>query len=130
METRSSDVDRERSDGLRQSNGEWVVRVQRALSDLDMPCGCKEKLDQTIVAIDDWEGRRLRRHLVNRVTEDYTQLETGIAFLEDLSRLQHDPLSPEILRDHAESLKFLADIADRCARAVSSLAYETDKQPP
>ena len=44
-----------------------------------------------------------------------------------LALLSRKPLTPQEMVDHAESLKFLADMADRCARRLTELARISGK---
>lgn len=102
-----------------------IEQIHRELARLDMPCTCKDQLDRTIVAIETWQKLKLSKDLARAVATDYAQLGSGIAFLSDLARIDDQPLSGQEMRDHAESLKFLADLADRCARHLAELARIT-----
>ncbi|MBN9672716.1 hypothetical protein [Roseibium aggregatum] len=104
-----------------------MEQIHRELARLDMPCTCRDQLDRTIVAIEAWRKLRLRKELIRTIVTDYAQLDSGIAFMSDLARLEEQPLSAQEMRDHAESLKFLADRADRCARHLTELARLSPK---
>ena len=100
-------------------------QIHRELAKLDMPCDCKKELDRTIVAIEAWQSLKRRKELIKSVREEYQHLASGVSFLTDLESIDRQNLSAQSLRDHAESLKFLADIADRCARRLNELATIT-----
>jgi len=99
-----------------------VAQIHRELQRLDMPCTCKDQLDRTIVAIETWRALKLRKDLSSAIEADFSQLVSGIDFLGGLARIGRYPLSAQEMDDHAESLKFLADLADRCARRLTELA--------
>ncbi|POF27740.1 hypothetical protein [Roseibium marinum] len=99
-----------------------VDQIHRELARLDMPCTCKTQLDRTIVAIEAWRKLKRQKELIRTITADYGQLEAGVAFMSELARLDGQSLSAQEMHDHAESLKFLADLADRCARYLTELA--------
>jgi len=99
-----------------------IDQIHRELERLDMPCACKDQLDQTIVAIEVWQRLKLRKDLAAAIESEYGQLLSGLSFLGDLARIGRAPLSPDEMADHAESLKFLADTADRCARHLNELS--------
>ncbi|QFT34531.1 hypothetical protein K1718_25675 [Roseibium porphyridii] len=99
-----------------------IEQIHRELSGLDMPCTCKSELDRTIVAIEAWRQRKARKELVDSIREDYHNLVSGISFLTELENIDRLELTPEELYDHAESLKFLADLADRCADRLVGLS--------
>lgn len=101
---------------------DFLDRVQRALSALDLPCACRDKVDRTILSLEQWETQKVRRRLVSDILEDFSRLQAGLAYLGDLQVLDRQPVPAEVLRDHSESLKFLADTADRCARHLDALA--------
>ncbi len=103
-----------------------IGEIHRKLAGLDMPCTCKEELDRTIVAIETWQRMKARRELVNAIREDYRHLVSGVGFLTDLAEVDRLKLTREELLDHAESLKFLADLADRCADRLNGLAQVPD----
>nr|MEC9421733.1 hypothetical protein [Pseudomonadota bacterium] len=92
-----------------------------------MPCTCKEQLDRTIVAIETWRTLKLQRDLTGNIETEYAQMASGISFLSDLALLSRKPLTAQEMLDHAESLKFLADMADRCARRLTELARISGK---
>jgi predicted translin family RNA/ssDNA-binding protein len=99
-----------------------VEQIHRELQRMDMPCTCKDQLDRTIIAVEAWRKLKLRKDLSDSIEREYAQLVSGLAFLGDLARISQSPLSPQEMDDHAESLKFLADLADRCARQLNELA--------
>ncbi|MBD1549725.1 hypothetical protein [Roseibium aggregatum] len=101
---------------------EWLNRVQRALSALDLPCACQDKVDRTILALEEWETKKVRHRLISDILADFSRLKTGLTYLGELQQLGRQPVPAEVLKDHAESLKFLADTADRCARHLDALA--------
>ncbi|MBO6508267.1 MAG: hypothetical protein JJ979_07265 [Roseibium sp.] len=103
---------------------ELLEQIHRELARLDLPCACKEELDRTIVAIEMWHALKTRRELVRSIKSDYEQLVSGISFLTDLGEIDQIDLTQQDLRDHSESLKFLADMADRCARSLTRLSSE------
>lgn len=106
---------------------EFLDRVQRALSALDLPCACQDKVDRTILALEQWETKKVRHRLVSDILADFSRLKTGLTYLGELQRLDRQPVPAEVLKDHAESLKFLADTADRCARHLDALARVNKK---
>ena len=110
------------ADGTGEGHDEWLNRVQRALSALDLPCACQDKVDRTILALEQWETQKVRRRLVADILEDFSRLQAGLSYLGELQLLDRQPVPAEVLKDHAESLKFLADTADRCARHLDALA--------
>jgi hypothetical protein len=99
-----------------------VEHIHRELARLDMPCLCRDQLDRTIVAIEAWRKLKLRRELMHSIARDFAQLKSGIGYMPELARLDQQPLSAQDMQDHADSLKFLADIAERCARRLTELA--------
>ena len=105
---------------------ELLEQIHRELARLDLPCACKEELDRTIVAIEMWHALKTRKKLAGSIKADYEQLVTGVSFLTDLSTIDRRDLSVQEMRDHAESLKFLADLADRCARRLSELSVSVE----
>ena len=104
-----------------------IEQIHRELDRLDMPCACKDQLDQTIVAIEVWQRLKLRRDLAHAIEAEYEQLLSGLSFLGDLAQVSRNALSRDEMLDHAESLKFLADTADRCARHLSELSRISSK---
>ena len=108
-----------------QPDRDLLDQIHRELARLDMPCDCKEELDRTIVAIEAWQLLKRRKELVRTIREEYQHLASGISFLTDLENIDQQKLSAQSLRDHAESLKFLADMADKCARRLNELAAIT-----
>ncbi|CTQ46817.1 hypothetical protein [Roseibium aggregatum] len=104
-----------------------IEQIHRELQRLDMPCTCKEQLDRTIVAIETWRTLKLQRDLTGNIEAEYAQMASGISFLSDLALLSRKPLTAQEMLDHAESLKFLADMADRCARRLTELARISGK---
>lgn len=102
-----------------------IEQIHRELERLDMPCACKDQLDQTIVAIEVWQRIKLRKDLAAAVEEEFDHLRSGLAFLGDLAWISRLSLSPDDMQDYSESLKFLADTADRCARHLSELSRIT-----
>ncbi|QFT01487.1 hypothetical protein FIV06_28915 (plasmid) [Labrenzia sp. THAF191b] len=104
-----------------------IEQIHRELQRLDMPCTCKEQLDRTIVAIETWRTLKLQKDLTGNIETEYAQLAAGISFLSDLALLSRKPLTAQEMVDHAESLKFLADMADRCARRLTELARISGK---
>ncbi|MGS4991694.1 hypothetical protein ACVDG9_27240 [Roseibium sp. RP-7] len=104
-----------------------IEQIHRELQRLDMPCTCKEQLDRTIVAIETWRTLKLQRDLTGNIETEYAQMASGISFLSDLALLSRKPLTAQEMVDHAESLKFLADMADRCARRLTELARISGK---
>ncbi|WP_269586044.1 hypothetical protein [Roseibium sp. Sym1] len=104
-----------------------VEQIHRELQRLDMPCTCKDQLDRTIIAIEAWRKLKLRKDLSDNIEREYAQLVSGLAFLGDLARIGQSTLSPQEMDDHAESLKFLADLADRCARQLNELARTCER---
>jgi hypothetical protein len=104
-----------------------VEQIHRELAQLDMPCTCKDKLDRTIITIEAWRTLKLRKELLRAITSEYAQLESGVAFVSDLARMEEQALNAQEMRDHAESLKFLADLADRCARHLTELSRITQQ---
>ncbi len=115
------------ADGTGEGHDEWLNRVQRALSALDLPCACQDKVDRTIHALEEWETKKVRHRLVSDILADFSRLKTGLTYLGELQRLDRQPVPAEVLKDHAESLKFLADTADRCARHLDALARVNKK---
>ncbi|WP_422374649.1 hypothetical protein [Roseibium sp.] len=115
---------------VRASDGapDLIEQIHRELERLDMPCACKDQLDQTIVAIEVWQRLKLRKDLASAIEADYGQLLSGLSFLGDLARIGGNTLSPDEMQDHAESLKFLADTADRCARRLNELSRVTGQE--
>lgn len=99
-----------------------IEQIHRELQRLDMPCTCKDQLDRTIIAIETWRALKLRKEFSSAIEADYAQLMSGLDFPEDLAQIGRNPLSAQEMDDHAESLKFLADLADRCARRLTELA--------
>ncbi len=114
--------------GSGRTDQQLIEQIHRELARLDLPCACREELDRTIVAIETWHALKRRKELATTIADNYRQIVTGISFLEDLGQVGQLDLTAQDLRDHAESLKFLADLADRCARSVNELARisETD----
>ncbi|PVB62363.1 hypothetical protein DCO57_06250 [Labrenzia sp. 011] len=110
---------------LRDSCCDVVDQIHRELARLDMPCTCKTQLDRTIVAIEVWRKRKRQKELIRTISADYAQLGAGVEFMSELTRMEEQALSPQEMHDHAESLKFLADLADRCARYLTELASIT-----
>ncbi|MCX2724675.1 hypothetical protein [Roseibium salinum] len=104
---------------------DFMEQIHRVLDRLDMPCACKDELDRTITAIEAWRMLKLRRELTASIEADYAQLVSGVAFLSDLGQIDRQHLSAQEMSDHAESLKFLADLSDRCARRLNELARIT-----
>ncbi len=104
-----------------------MEQIHRELQRLDMPCTCKEQLDRTIVAIETWRTLKLQKDLTGNIEAEYAQMAAGISFLSDLALLSRKPLTAQEMVDHAESLKFLADMADRCARRLTELARISGK---
>lgn len=104
-----------------------IEQIHRELQRLDMPCTCKEQLDRTIVAIETWRTLKLQKDLTGNIEAEYAQMAAGISFLSDLALLSRKPLTAQEMVDHAESLKFLADMADRCARRLTELARISGK---
>ena len=104
-----------------------IEQIHRELQRLDMPCTCKEQLDRTIIAIETWRTLKLQKDLIGNIEAEYAQMAAGISFLSDLALLSHKPLTAQEMVDHAESLKFLADMADRCARRLTELARISGK---
>ncbi|MBD1549636.1 hypothetical protein [Roseibium aggregatum] len=115
-------------DGTGERPDDWLNRVQRALSALDLPCACQDKVDRTILALEEWETQKVRRRLVSDILEDFSRLKAGLAYLGELQQLGRQPVPAEVLKDHSESLKFLADTADRCARHLDALARVDGKE--
>jgi|GEM_PF-2777895 len=111
--------------GEDRSDGDLLEHIHRKLAGLDMPCTCKEQLDRTIVAIEAWQKLKTRRDLIRTIEMDYRHLVSGVSFLSELADLGHQELTAQDMYDHAESLKFLADLADRCARSLTGLARVT-----
>lgn len=104
-----------------------IEQIHRELQRMDMPCTCKEQLDRTIVAIETWRMLKLQKDLTGNIETEYAHMVSGLSFLGDLAHLGRKPLTPQEMIDHAESLKFLADMADRCARRLTELARITGK---
>ena len=104
-----------------------IEQIHRELQRLDMPCTCKEQLDRTIIAIETWRTLKLQKDLTGNIEAEYAQMAAGISFLSDLALLSRKPLTAQEMVDHAESLKFLADMADRCARRLTELARISGK---
>ena len=104
-----------------------IEQIHRELQRLDMPCTCKEQLDRTIVAIETWRKLKLQKDLTGNIETEYAHMVSGISFLGDLAHLSRKPLTQQEMIDHAESLKFLADMADRCARRLTELARISGK---
>ncbi|WP_428643961.1 hypothetical protein [Roseibium sp.] len=109
-----------------QTDRQLIEQIHRELARLDLPCDCKMELDRAIVAIEAWHRLKRRKDLARSVAEDYRQIVSGISFLEDLGTVDQPGLTAQELRDHAESLKFLADLADRCARSLNELSGISD----
>jgi hypothetical protein len=101
-----------------------LEQIHREIARLDLPCACKDELDRTIVAIEMWHALKTRKELVRNIKSDYEQLVSGLSFLTDLRQVDQNVLSEQDMRDHSESLKFLADMADRCARNLTRLSSE------
>jgi hypothetical protein len=101
-----------------------LEQIHREIARLDLPCACKDELDRTIVAIEMWHALKTRKELVKNIKSDYEQLVSGLSFLTDLRQIDQNVLSEQDMRDHSESLKFLADMADRCARNLNRLSSE------
>lgn len=104
---------------------DFMEQIHRELDRLDLPCTCKDKVDRTIIAIEAWRMLKLRAELTRSIETDYAQLASGVTFLSDLGQVDRQPLTAQEMSDHAESLKFLADLADRCARRLNELARIT-----
>jgi hypothetical protein len=104
-----------------------IEQIHRELQRLDMPCTCKEQLDRTIVAIETWRTLKLQKDLTGNIETEYAQMASAISYLSDLALLSRNPLTPQEMIDHAESLKFLADMADRCARRLTELSRISHK---
>ncbi|MEM9633427.1 MAG: hypothetical protein AAGA50_19000 [Pseudomonadota bacterium] len=122
----NSDIGVETEGGLlSRADRDLIGQIHRELARLEMPCDCKEELDRTIVAIEAWQMLKRRKELIKIVQEDYHHLVSGVSFLTDLENIGQRKLSDQDLRDHAESLKFLADLADRCARRLNELSAIT-----
>ncbi len=115
------------ADAIHGRPDDFLDRVQRALSALDLPCACQDKVDRTILALEQWETQKVRRRLVADILEDFSRLQAGLSYLGELQLLDRQPVPAEVLKDHAESLKFLADTADRCARHLDALAQVDGK---
>jgi len=104
-----------------------LEQIHRELKRIDMPCTCKDQLDRTILAIETWQKLKMRKKLSQEIVSNYNQLVSGLAFMSELSQLRQNDLSKQEMQDHAESLRFLADTADRCARQLYELERLTSE---
>jgi hypothetical protein len=113
-----------KEDPICSTEQDLLEQIHREIARLDLPCACKDELDRTIVAIKMWHALKTRKELVRSIRSDYEQLVSGLSFLTELRQVDQDVLSEQDMRDHSESLKFLADMADRCARNLTRLSSE------
>lgn len=99
-----------------------VERIQRLLAELHMPIPYQGEVEKAMESLDRWEDRRLRRRLIRDMRKKVLQLHEGFDVLEDILQSSARDLDRDTCCDHAETLRFLAEIARSAAFTLDKAA--------